>query len=620
MNLQATLYKDTMFGSNEEVLNIPSPTYNFAQHETKVYNNVQISTPLLMSELILQGVYSLELDRYDYMVLRDVEDNNKVLAYYFINAIVGDNVNIAVSVTMDVLTTHSIVTKPVTGVIIRKHDTNLNETKFDYPTALQVDGRIYNKQVVDKITYSKPTVRLIESAIDLSAISSSQTIVSNDNQNIVVPKLPQPKHKTRYIVEGRIVDHIDNTGAYTLYDADLIDQDILDTVRGLSGDGAISDSYTVPSEAVEITRVGEAITQLKGKFITTTSQLKLEAYIDSPTPYIPKNEATKGLFRVGIQSMITKESVEYEGWNLKDSGDSNGFIKFDLWCDPKPSGNPYCAPNQVETLHPNVSTPPLDLSTQDMKSIKGKQWLRNPLVYTTAQGSKYTEMESLLQKRQAKFEYDNAVTQLEIGKKERDIQLAQADYAQNASNISTAMSVLSSASQRNLGGVAGGLGSLVSSNVNAGYTDQLNKLKEYEYTKQKEMATTAYRNNLSNIELSSKISRNVPVEVSFTESESLGSYEQYNGFNVYVITPDYQTIIAKDREFSKYGYPVYQPVEGFVMNNNLRVNHSVFQFENPMIELGGTLGDLAREVLQNGIRILSNKYSVNNILNNPKRS
>jgi len=54
------------------------------------------------------------------------------------------------------------------------------------------------------------------------------------------------------------------------------------------------------------------------------------------------------------------------------------------------------------------------------------------------------------------------------------------------------------------------------------------------------------------------------------------------------------------------------------MTNHLRKNHTVYQFESPILNIGGKIGDMIREVLQSGIRILSEPYTITNILNNPK--
>jgi hypothetical protein len=71
-------------------------------------------------------------------------------------------------------------------------------------------------------------------------------------------------------------------------------------------------------------------------------------------------------------------------------------------------------------------------------------------------------------------------------------------------------------------------------------------------------------------------------------------------------------------EFTKFGYPVYEAVTNFIMTDHQRENHTVYQFENPLISIGGKNGDMIRQVLQSGIRILRHEYSNANIMNNPK--
>src|SRR5690606_4894137 len=91
-------------------------------------------------------------------------------------------------------------------------------------------------------------------------------------------------------------------------------------------------------------------------------------------------------------------------------------------------------------------------------------------------------------------------------------------------------------------------------------------------------------------------------------------------FLISLIVPDLESLKAKDMEYSLYGYPVYEAVEDFQMLDHLRQNHTVCQFENPVLEIGGRVGDLVRAVLQAGIRILSKKYSRENLINKPKRA
>jgi hypothetical protein len=134
----------------------------------------------------------------------------------------------------------------------------------------------------------------------------------------------------------------------------------------------------------------------------------------------------------------------------------------------------------------------------------------------------------------------------------------------------------------------------------------------------KQLITIAYANNLKNLNVQEAMRRIVPREVVFQSNESLGGYEGYNGFTVTIIQPDLQTLIAKDVEYSKYGYPVYETVIDFNMLNNLRQNHTVFQFDKPTISKGGKIGDMIREVLQGGIRICSKICTPSNLLNNPK--
>src|SRR5690606_3907387 len=131
------IYKDTNFGAAELVWNVPHPDYDFGQHEKMTFPNVNIRIPLLTTRIVVHGQYDFDTAFYDYMVLT-TDDNKKV--YYFINSIIAERNVIIFNVMLDVITTYDVLTKPISGVIIRKHDTNPNEGKFDYPTALDYEG------------------------------------------------------------------------------------------------------------------------------------------------------------------------------------------------------------------------------------------------------------------------------------------------------------------------------------------------------------------------------------------------------------------------------------------------------------------------------------------------
>ena len=100
-----------------------------------------------------------------------------------------------------------------------------------------------------------------------------------------------------------------------------------------------------------------------------------------------------------------------------------------LWCDPKPSGAPYCCPDQVYSLHPNEKDGIITLATLEVKSVRGGQWLRNPLIYSTARGEIFSTLETQLQRERAEYEKRVALHELEMSRREREIRIAQSDYA-----------------------------------------------------------------------------------------------------------------------------------------------------------------------------------------------
>lgn len=610
------IFKNTNFGNNDLVWNVPHPDYNFSVHPTQVFTNVNMRFPLLTTRIVVQGNYNFDTAFYDYMIITNTDGTE---TYYFINSIIADRNVLIFAVTLDVITTHNILTQPISGVIVRKHDTNPEETKFDYPTALGFEGN-YQREYYSMISYTQAVTRLIESTVNLMKVDDSVNLTSEDGSKIVIPTLPKPSHVTEYNVTswGAGLTKDDNR-AYTLYLNDLVNETVLNTVRGLSGDGAISDSYVIPSEAVTIVNNAAEVKKITGKFVSKTSALKLE--IDfSEDGWEPTNEAIKGMFTVAITSMQEKTRITFPAWDIQGSTDEDGYIKVNLWCDPKPSGAPYCCPDQVLTLQPAETDGIIRLATLEAKSVRGGQWLRNPLIYSTARGEIFSTIETRLQRERADYERKVSLHQLEIQKRERDIQIAQADYNYQSGLASSIIGGGASLLSRDFAGAFNQAKGVLDGHVNQQFIQQMRDLQAYQQESEKQLINIAHSNNLKNLNIQESIRRVVPREVVFAPNESMGSYEQYNGFTLSILVPDIESLKAKDMEYSKYGYPVYEAVKDFVMLNSLRQNHTVYQFESPLLEIGGQHGDMVRAVLQSGIRILSRQYTSENILNNPKLS
>lgn len=612
--MDVKIYKNTNFGNNDLVWNVPHPTYDYLVHLSQTFNNVNMRFPLLTTRIIVQGTYDFDTAFYDYMI---ITNDLGIKSYYFINAIVADRGVLIFSVTLDVITTHNILAQPVSGIIVRKHDTNANESKYDYPTALSFEGN-HQRELYTFIGYTQPVTRLIESTVNLSTVDPSKTLPTIDGSSMVVPTLPKPNHVTEYNVTSWASNiSKDDNRAFTLYLNDTVSQSVLNTVRGLSGDGAISDSYAIPTEAITIVNVGAEVKTITGKFVTKVSTQKLEINF-TEYAWTPANEAIKGMFTVAITSMQEKTRITFPAWELKESIDINGFIKLNLWCDPKPSGAPYCCPDQVFSLYPAEIGGIINLATNEVKSVRGGQWLRNPLIYSSAKGEIFSAIETNLQRERAAYEKRVSMHQLELSKRERDIRIAQSDYAYQSGLASSIIGGGASLLSGDFGGAFSQAKGILDATVSQQFTQQMQDLQAYEQQSEKTLINMAYSNNLKNLNIQETIRRVVPREVAFAPNESLGSFEQYNGFTLSLLIPDIESLKGKDMEYSKYGYPVYEAVTDYIMLDKLRQNHTVYQFDAPLLEIGGQHGDMVRAVLQSGIRILSKQYTRSNILNNPK--
>lgn len=607
------IFKNTNFGANEMVWNVPSPDHDFTAYPKQTFNNVNIRFPLLTTRIIVQGSYDFDTAFYDYMIITDGAKKT----YYFINSILAERNVLIFGVTLDVITTYDVLNKEISGVIVRKHDTNPNEDKFDYPTALNFEGN-YQDEVYSYIGYDTDVIRLIESTINLSEVDSSVNIPSQDGEDFIIPRLAKPLHVTQYEVTAWGSNKTkDDSHAFTLYLNDQIEEDVLNTVRGLAGDGAISDSYTIPSEAVTIVADGAEVEKITGKMLTKSTNLKLDVNWND-VGWIPRNEAIKGMFKVALTSLQEKTRITFPAWDLQESVDEDGFIKVNLWCDPKPSGAPYCCPDQVYSLHPNETSGIITLATLEAKSVRGGQWLRNPLIYSTARGEIFSAIETQLQRERAEYEKKVSLHGLEMSRREREIRIAQADYAYQSGLASSIIAGGASLLSGDFGGTFSQAKSAFDATVNQTFIQQLRDLQAYEQEAEKQLIQMAYANNLKNLNVQETIRRVVPREVVFEVAESMGAYEGYNGFLISLVVPDLESLKAKDMEYSLYGYPVYEAVEDFVMVDNLRQNHTVYQFESPVLEIGGRIGDMVRAVLEAGIRILSKPYTRQNLLDNPK--
>ena len=327
------IYKDTNFGAAELVWNVPHPDYDFEQHDKLTFINVAIREPLL-TRIVVHGQYDFDTAFYDYMRLT-TDTGRKV--YYFINSIIAERNILIFHVTLDVITTYDVLSKPISGVIIRKHDTNPNETKFDYPTALDFEGN-YTEEVYSYIGYSQDAVRLIESTINLSEIDESVNIPSQDGENFVIPKLSKPSHVTEYEITAWGENKIeDENHAFTLYLNDYVDEDILNTVRGLAGDGAISDSYAIPTEAVTI-QGGWCRSEENNRKVLNQKKTNLKLDVNW-TEWDGRPEMKRSRVCSAWQSpACRRKPALHSQRGIFQSVDEDELYSVNLWCDPKPSG------------------------------------------------------------------------------------------------------------------------------------------------------------------------------------------------------------------------------------------------------------------------------------------
>lgn len=617
--MSADFYVESGLGKQDLVVNVPSYLFfnNFDYHQRDNFI-INVRNPFQLDNIVVKKD-DTTFRNYDYV--RIMHSYNSITpACYFVTSIRVEHNIMICSVTLDVITTYQVLNSPVTGTITRKHVMPENDSIFGYPTALNIDAN-YTNELYDVVGYdSSDMTKLIESSINLRTISPAKELTSSSGGKVVIPVLPEPAHKTTYAItswDSEITT--DNSNAYTLYLFDLVTKDVLNTVRGLSGDGAISDSYMIPSEAVTTTASGSEVTNIRGRFLTKTLSLKLEIDFTkfNESSWTPRNKAILGMFKVAITSLQEKTRIEFPAWDLRNSVNGENYIRVNLWCDPKPSGAPYCSPDQVETLYPNVPTGINNLATLEVKSVRGGQWLRSPLIYNTGSGELFAGVETQLQREKAEYDKNVSMHQLNMSQKEREIRIAQSDYQYESglasSIIGSGMSLLS----KDFSGAFAQGKSTVDSVVNQGYIEQLRALQDYEHKMEKNLIAQAYSNNLKNLNVQESIRRVVPREIAYGKNDSMGSYDSYNSFMVSLVVPDIDSLKNKDLEYTLYGYPVYEHVENLVLFNGLyRKTHNVYQFDNVVSKWTGVIGDTIKQVLQSGIRIVHRVPTPENLLDN----
>lgn len=624
---ELTLLKATNFGNNDRVWNIPSPTHSFDQYEKKVFSNVIKRLPLLATGFVLSGEYTDDLKEFDYLIVKDL-DNGK-LRYYFVDGITGERNIILLSLILDTFTTYNLLSTPITGTLVRKHDTNVNETPFDYPTAL-VCNPLYEIQKSDIVSYNiENTVDskyFIESSVDLSSIPSAKTITSNLNKNVTIPILKKPKHQTLFeIIVGTSAEKIVNhDGGFAVYNTNLINEDTLNTLRGLAGDGAITDSYSIPFDAISIeTLEDEGKPEQYYRVISNKVNKTTDLIFKNDGTF--RNKAIEGMFNLEISSIASGDAKKFPSWAVKSSVNASNYFVVTLWCNPTPNGNPFCSPRDGLTniIIPSATTGSRErieslFNSMLVSGVKGEQWVKNPLVYSSGSGEIFASVETQLQRDKSAFELNSGMVNLEISQREKDIKIAQQRYNYEASQAMGIINIAGDLLSGDFGGAISGVGTALASKANQQYIKELQALKSYEGSKQGQLLKIAHANNLTSLNVQEKIRRIVSPELVHRENSPMKNYNVGNDFKVTILEPDAQTLKQKDMEYSLYGYPVLENVEGFIMTNNLRQNHSVFMFSECAIDIGGDIGDITREFLRNGIRILSKKYSINNLLNNPK--
>jgi len=608
MNIK--IYKDTNFGNNESVWNVPAPSYNFSQHEMVNFDNYVNRFPVLTNVIMLQGEHTSNFFGFDYLICNTGTEN----LYYFINSILAERNVLIFSVTLDILTTFKILEKPVTGIVTRKHHIGEEATPFEYPLALNFDGASYTEEFQDFVNYSYENVtRFIESGIDLTQVYNAVTITDDSGEEkITFPRLPVPKHKTQYTLRAwGNVEYTDENNAFTLYLLDSLNSNTLNSVRGLAGDGAISDSFILPNEAFNMNANGSEVVELSSTYKSMTTNVKMENEIEG---YTPRNKAVLGMFSIKIMSQTEKTQVIFPSFYLNVPENlTNGNLNVGLWADVKPSGTPYCRPLHFKNLHPIQGDENINLSTLEHTSVRGSQWLKAPFIFTTGSGEAFATVNTELQRQKAEYDRQVAVTQ-----HEHDLARQQLGYlSQDIGGVvglfqgRISQGVIETAAGQ-FGGVVGGK---VQSAIHSVSTiTQTRELEREIMANKLELIGKSYTMNMKNLNAQENARRVTPPQIIHQKNESLGSYSRANGFTVSRIQPNIEFLIAKDIEFSKYGYPTYEVVENFVIASNLRNTHTCYQIKSPIIELGGTVGDYARTVLEQGIRVLSDKYTISNLV------
>ena len=141
-----------------------------------------------------------------------------------------------------------------------------------------------------------------------------------------------------------------------------------------------------------------------------------------------------------------------------------------------------------------------------------------------------------MQRQRADYEKRVALHELEMSRREREIRIAQSDYAYQSGLASSIIAGGVSLLSGDFGGTFSQAKSAFDATVNQSFIEQLRDLQAYEQEAERQLIQMAYGNNLRNLNVQEAIRRVVPREVVFEVLEVWVPIK-YNGFSFRSLFP-----------------------------------------------------------------------------------
>ena len=474
-----------------------------------------------------------------------------------------------------------------------------------------------------QISFSNSTVVLVESSIDIGAMSciaSSAAYIDSENESVQVPAVIANFMPTKFEMDG--LDGSDNQTTLFPINNDIV-KDGIARCRALGIESAIRSQVVFPlalisfstklESAGKLTDTKVIVTQYGGDGTAVARTMDGNAlhdgnwqicdkltsnFVDNDTGFLYEYQQVNNkrvlygkLNRVGI---VTTAGNRLES-NPEEtrSGDSSVIIR--SVGDPHPTGAPY---HRFKTMNGNSSKAGFFLN-----AVKGLSWKQIPLMYSEASGNALNAVNFQNSREIADFEYNTSPTGIV-----NNLMKSITGDAGESSLLTTGAGLLTgmlgglaggAALGGGVGAVIGGVGGAATGALSAGKA-----VSSYEIARKQEMQQFAIQQSVTSPDIS----------VSYDGA----AFRDFYGETViaYRYRPTPTDVARLDNILTMYGYKVNIAGKDAPLNNRQYFNYLMGN-----ITVGGDLPkwmcDGITLQIANGVRIWHVKPSSNYYNSNP---